>query len=188
MDWKDSIYWDGTWLKDMKLFEILFEGDVYRLDSQRIKSFKDSLRTYAHSPDWTESGISGEDEEVPEGMQKSKVLFAVGSMKDVVPYMAPRDMPRIWTEDTLYFNKDDERGLRDHSAWLSVFDGDRFNYMADSNEYVSDNPGDPIKQTEIKDAVGFMEANGYRVEFVDDVGEKAKEFDEQGIEYNAEGL
>ncbi len=172
----------------MKLWEILFESDVYRLDSQRIKSFKDSLRTYAHSPDWTESGISGEDEEVPEGMQRSKVLFAAGDMKDVVPYMAPRDLPRIWTEDTLYFNKGDERGLRGHSAWLSVFDGDRFKYMANSNEYVSDNPGDPIKQMQVKDAIGFMEANGYRVEFVDNVGEKAAELDEDGIEYNAEGI
>jgi hypothetical protein len=172
----------------MKLSEILFESDVYRLDSSKIKDFSLGLRTYTHSPDWTESGLSGEDEEVPEGMQKSKVLFAVGDTQDVAPYMAPRDLPRIWTSDTIYFNKGDERSLRDHSAWLSMFDGDRFKYMSDSNEYVSDAPGKPLKQTQITDSVGFMEANGYKVKFVDDVIEQAKEFDEQGIEYNAEGL
>jgi len=172
----------------MKLSKILFESDVYRLDSKRIENFKGSLRTYTHSPDWTESGLSSEDEEIPEGMQQSKVLFAVGNMKDVAPYMAPRDIPRLWTDDTLYFNKSDESDLRNHRAWLSVFDSDRFNYMANSNEYVSSDPGDPIKQTEIKDAVSFMETNGYGVEFVDDVVKKAKDFDQQGIEYNAEVL
>jgi hypothetical protein len=34
----------------MKLSEILFESDVYRLDSDKIKSFGGSLRTYHHSP------------------------------------------------------------------------------------------------------------------------------------------
>lgn len=172
----------------MKLSKILFESDVYRLDSKRIENFKGSLRTYTHSPDWTESGLSSEDEEIPEGMQQSKVLFAVGSRRDVAPYMAPRDIPRLWTDDTLYFNKSDESDLRNHRAWLSVFDGDRFKYMADSNEYVSSEPGSPIEQTQINDAVGFMEANGYLVKFVDDVVKKAEELDEYGIEYNSEGL
>lgn len=172
----------------MKLSEILFESDVYRLDSDKIKSFGSSLRTYHHSPDWTESGLAGEHEEVPEGMHKSKVLFAVGDKRNVVPYMAPRDVSRIWTDDTLYFNKSDKDRLRAHKAWLSVFDGDDFRYLEDSNEYVSLNPRDPIKQEQITDAVGFMEQNGYDVEFVDDVAEKAAELDQQGIGYNAEGL
>jgi hypothetical protein len=172
----------------MKLSKILFESDVYRLDSDKIKSFGSSLRTYHHSPDWMESGLAGEHEEVPEGMMKSKVLFAVGDKRDVVPYMAPRDASRIWTDDTLYFNKSDERAVRSHKAWLSVFDGDDFRYLEDSNEYVSSNPKEPTKQDQITDAVGFMEQNGYKVEFVDDVVEKAEEFDETGVEYNAEGL
>mgnify|MGYP006289609363 CR=1 FL=1 len=173
----------------MKLSKILFESDVYRLDSSRIKGFGSSLRTYHHSLDWTESGVAGEEEEVPEGMHKTKALFAVGDKKDVVPYMAPRDASRLWTDDNvLYFNKSDERAVRSHKAWLSTFDGNDFKYLQDSNEYVSSSPKEPIKQEQITDAVGFMEANGYKVEFVDSVADKAKELDEQGISYNAEGL
>jgi len=170
------------------LYEILFESEVYRLDSDKIKSFGGSLRTYRHSPDWTESGLAGEHEEVPEGMMQSKVLFAVGNKSDVAPYMAPRDVSRIWTDDTLYFNKSDKDRLRAHKAWLSVFDGDDFRYLADSNEYVSSNPRDPIKQEQITDAIRFMEQNGYDVEFVDDVADMAKELDKSDINYNAEGL
>lgn len=169
------------------LTEILFESDVYRLDSDKIKSFGDSLRTYHHSPDWTESGLAGENEEALEGMMQSKVLFAVGSKREVAPYMAPRDLPRIWTPTVLYFNKSDEGALRGHSAWLSVFDGDRFNHMESSGEHVSSDPGNPLNQERITDAVGFMEANGFKVEFVADVGEKASHLDLEGIEYNAEG-
>ena len=172
----------------MKIWEILFESDVYRLDSDKIKSFGGSLRTYHHSPDWTESGLAGEHEEAPEGMMQSKVLFAVGGKKDVAPYMAPRDLPRIWTSTALYFNKSDEGALRGHSAWLSVFDGDRFKHTENSDEYVSSDPGSPLKQERLSDAVGFMEAHGFKVEFVDDVGEKAAHLDEDGIEYNAEGI
>jgi len=172
----------------MKLWDILFESDVYRLDSDKIKSFGGSLRTYHHSPDWTESGLAGEHEEAPEGMMQSKVLFAVGGKKDVAPYMAPRDLPRIWTSTALYFNKSDEGALRGHNAWLSMFDGDRFKHMESSDEYVSSDPGNPLKQERLSDAVSFMESNGFKVEFVDDVGEKASEFDEAGIEYNAEAI
>ena len=141
-----------------------------------------------HQTPETESGLAGEHGEVPEGMMQSKVLFAVGDKRDVVPYMAPREVSRIWTNDTLYFNKSDERAIRNHKAWLSVFDGNDFRYLEDSNEYVSSNPKEPIKQDQITDSVGFMEQNGYKVEFVDDVAEKAKELNEQGIEYNAEGF
>ena len=69
-----------------------------------------------------------------------------------------------------------------------MFDGDRFKHMENSGEYVSSDPGSPLKQERISDAVGFMEAHGFKVEFVDDVGEKAAELDEDGIEYNAEGI
>jgi hypothetical protein len=173
----------------MKLSKILFESDVYRLDSHKIESFGGSLRTYHHSPDWTQSGLSKEDEEVPEGMHKSKVLFAVGDKKDVVPYMAPRDASRLWTDDNIiYFNKSDERAIRNHKAWLSTFDGNDFKYLEDSNEYVSSSPKEPLEQQQITDAVGFIEQNGYKVEFIDSVADKAKEFDEIGVEYNAEGL
>lgn len=173
----------------MKLASILFEGmDVYRLDSQKIKDFGSGLRSYVHSPDWTESGLAGDNEEVPEGMSKSKVLFAAGSKRDVAPYMAPRDLPRIWTPTTLYFNKSHESVLRGHSAWLSVFDGDRFKHMESSDEYVSSDPGKPLKQEQVRDAVGFMESNGFDVEFVENIKEKAREFDKEGVEYNAEGL
>ena len=182
--------YQGCWkgITNMRLLDILFESDVYRLDSDKIKSFGGSLRTYHHSPDWTQSGLAGEHEKVPKGMKKSKVLFAVGDKRDVVPYMAPREVSRIWTDDTLYFNKSDERAIRNHKAWLSTFDGTDFRYLEDSNEYASSNPKEPIKQDQITDAVGFMEQNGYKVEFVDDVVEKAEELDQQGIEYNAEGL
>jgi hypothetical protein len=164
---------------------------VHRIDETKISDFSSEMNTYQHNSDWTESGILKQGETPEKGWKTSIGVFAADS-HNVAPYAAPRNVKWISYDENdkwqLIFDKKDEKKIEENRYVISSFPKERFKYIKTSGEYFSENPGVPVVQNTIKNAVKFMQTHGYNVQFVPDINKHKKELEKNNVEHNAEGF
>lgn len=169
---------------------------VYRIDSELIKNFEDSLKTYYHNDDFT---ISGRDD-FPESTGSIKgvythnrlftALYATGGSegsRQKTRYVAQYSpgKPTVW------FDSDDIDRIKKNKSWLTVFNGNNFVKLP-SGEYFSDHPGKPIKQIEINNPLPYIKDRGWQIKIVNNLKpilDKLKKLAKNNnIKYGAEGI
>ena len=83
----------------MKTFGQWVENQfLYRIDKDQIQDFSKDIKSYHHTPDWSQSGTF---EENPPNLEKTIGLFA-GDLKNVVPYAVPRAVISFVPDARLY--------------------------------------------------------------------------------------
>ena len=167
------------------------EGNlVYRLDNEKIENFKENLRTYEHSPDWTTSGAILQNQNPREGFHKSTGLFA-GDLKAIAPYASPRGTSFLKYDNVIVFNKKDENKIMSHKSYLTSFNKNIFTKLEHSNEWFA-NDKNEIKvkeQKEIINPIEFMKKQGFEVRFVSNLKKEKKRLEnDEGKQVDSEGI
>ena len=166
---------------------------VTRIDSKPIKDFGTGLQTYYHTPDWSQSGQFPAGEKIPKkfsgkvtglyaGDPHFTALYATGNANQT-KYVAKYSPG----QPIVYFDRKDIPRIRKHRSYLSVFDAKNFKKMP-SGEYFSENPGNPIEQTEITDPFQYMRDQGWEWKIVDDLTVVLKKLKKEKAKYGAEGM
>ena len=163
---------------------------VYRLDNEKIKDFKENLRTYEHSPDWTISGAILQNQNPREGFHKSTGLFA-GDLKAIAPYASPRGTSFLKYDNVIVFNKKDENKIMSHKSYLTSFKKNIFTKLEYSNEWFA-NDKNKIKvkeQKEIINPIKFMKKQGFEVRFVSNLKKEKKRLEkDERKQVDSEGI
>ena len=174
---------------------------VTRIDSQPIKDFASNLRSYKHTPDWSQSGLETDDDSYWQAKKinpmTTKGLFA-GDPRRTALYATGNAHETRYVEFTqngqpiVYFDKKDLPKIRQRQAWLSVFDAANFRKLP-TGEWFSDNPGQPIKQQQIKDPFQYIRDQGWVIRVTDNLEktfDQVKKLHQQGkiAQYGAEGM
>jgi hypothetical protein len=174
---------------------------VTRIDSQEIKDFGSNLKNYKHTDDWSQSGIdTGDDSYWQKKNLKTnatKGLFA-GDPHRTALYATGNAHETRYVEFTqngqpiVYFDKKDLPKMRGRKTYLTVFDAVNFRELP-TGEYFSENPGTPLKQTEITDPFKYIADQGWIVRVTDDldkVFKQVKNMHKAGkiAHYGAEGM
>ena len=166
---------------------------VTRIDSKPIKDFGTGLQTYYHTPDWSQSGQFPDGEKIPKkfsgkvtglyaGDPHFTALYATGNANQT-RYVAKYSPG----QPIVYLDRKDIPRIRKHRSYLSVFDATNFKKMP-SGEYFSENPGNPIEQTEITDPFQYMRDQGWEWKIVDDLTAVLKKLKKEKAKYGAEGM
>ena len=169
---------------------------VYRIDSEHIKDFEKSLKTYYHNKDFTISGRKDFEDSVDEikGVYAADLLFtalySTGSSEGdhktrYVAIYGPG-------QPVVYFSNKDRDRIKNNISWLTVFDADNF-FKLPSGEYFSEKPGAPVKQFKITDPFAYIKKRGWRIEFVEDLKQilklvVKKSKINQNLKFGAEGM
>lgn len=169
---------------------------VYRIDSEHIKDFEKSLKTYYHNKDFTISGRKDFEDSVDEikGVYAADLLFtalySTGSSEGdhktrYVAIYGPG-------QPIVYFSNKDRDRIKNNISWLTVFDADNF-FKLPSGEYFSKNPGAPVKQFKITDPFAYIKKRGWRIKFVEDLKQILKQVvkkskTNQDLKFGAEGM
>ena len=178
----------------MKTFHEWLENRLFRIDPERRNFSIQSLGNYAFVRDG--SGRIDDPNNLPswaKGGQIKRGLFA-GEYSQVLSYMIPRNIPYIVAETgsrpTLYINKKDLQTIQAYRPWISSFNRNLFSNTGKEGreEYFSDQPSQPLKQTQMKKDPMSMLKKNYDIQLVDDVALVRKRLDIQGSKYEAEGL
>ena len=170
---------------------------IHRIDQQPIQDFGKRMKSYNHTPDWTQSGQAqtghrGTNRRIAPGMQRSKGLFG-GDKHTVSSYSGPRHVPWVQHYDAkgqshMTFAKHDEQSVRNHRPVLSSFKKSAFQQLPNGNEHFSSNPGAFVHQRIIHDPVKFMQQSGHQVHFTNNLGRHFKKIQASGLQHGAEGL
>ena len=169
------------------------DNTVTRIDSKPIKDFGVGLQTYYHTPDWSQSGQFPAGEKIPKkfsgkvtglyaGDPHFTALYATGNANQT-RYVAKYSPG----QPIVYLDRKDVPRIRKHHSYLSVFDATNFKKMP-SGEYFSENPGNPIEQTEITDPFQYMRDQGWEWKIVDDLKSVLKKLKKEKAKYGAEGM
>jgi D-alanyl-D-alanine carboxypeptidase/Mannosyl-glycoprotein endo-beta-N-acetylglucosaminidase len=168
---------------------------VYRVDSgKRITNYSKNMNTYYHNDDFTESGsywegATGSFQGVYAHPKLQHVaLYATGSSKTTRYVAVYNSEPPV-----VYFDEKDTQKLKSNKSILSAFDVKNGNWReVPSGEYISEDPGKPVWQKQIKDPIAFIEDQGWQVEFVDDLSAKLGEVQARAkgtnLKFGAEGV
>ena len=177
----------------MKSFKEMFyenrsDEEVHRIDGENISDFSSSMRTYHHTPDWGQSWpASGR---APKGHKKSTGLFA-GEAHTAAQYSVPKatKYTQHWDDkgSVLTFDQKDKEKIQKHRPVLSTFKKSRFKRL-DTGEHFSENPGQPVRQTTIKNPIRFMQQQGHRVQFVSNIEDHKKSLEKNNIHHDSQGL
>lgn len=174
---------------------------VTRIDSKPIKDFATNLKAYKHTDDWSQSGIdTGDDSYWKKKNLKvntTKGLYA-GDPQRTALYATGNAHETRYVEFKLdgqpivYFDKKDLPKIRSRKTYLSVFDASNFKKLP-TGEYFSDNPGEPLKQTEIKDPFQYIASQGWIIRTTDNIEkvfDQVKNMHKAGKipHYGAEGM
>jgi hypothetical protein len=166
-------------LKDLIYINESNEDDeyVYRFDDKKIKDFNKKIKSYYHNSDWTNSYAISAKSKLEEGYSKAIGLFA-GRKKIIAPYAAPRGLQflkySLEGKDYIIFNEKDENIINNHQTYLTKFDKKDFIELIKSNQFFYNKKNEQpeikyISQEIINDPIKFMEDQGYKVNFVDDL-------------------
>ena len=174
---------------------------VTRIDSKPITDFASNLKAYKHTDDWSQSGIdTGDDSYWTKKKLKvntTKGLFA-GEPHRTALYATGNAHETRYVEFTqdgqpiVYFDKKDLPAMRSRKTYLTVFDASNFRQLP-TGEWFSENPGKPIKQTEIGDPFKYIADQGWIVRITDDLNKvfkQVKKMHRAGkiSHYGAEGM
>jgi hypothetical protein len=178
---------------------------VTRIDSRPIRDFTSNLKAYKHTDDWRQSGVdTGDDSYWKKNNLKTnttKGLFA-GDPHRTALYATGNAHETRYVEFTqngqpvVYFDKKDLPKIRSRKTYLTVFDAANFKRLP-TGEYFSNNPGQPLSQTEISDPFQYITDHGWVIRFTDDLNKvfrkvkamhKANEIPQYGAEGMAEGV
>ncbi len=156
---------------------------VTRIDSKPITDFASGLKAYKHTDDWSQSGIdTGNDSYWRKNnlqVQTTKGLFA-GDPKRTALYATGNAHETRYVEFTqdgksyVYFDVKDVPKFKNRKTYLSVFDAKNFRKLP-TGEYFSDNPGEPIKQTEITNPFEYIKQQGWNVRVTNDLNKVFKQ-------------
>ncbi len=156
---------------------------VTRIDSKPITGFASQLKAYKHTDDWSQSGIdTGDDSYWRKNnlqVQTTKGLFA-GDPKRTALYATGNAHETRYVEFTqdgksyVYFDAKDVPKFKNRKTYLSVFDAKNFRKLP-TGEYFSDNPGEPIKQTEITNPFEYIKQQGWNVRVTNDLNKVFKQ-------------
>jgi hypothetical protein len=178
---------------------------VTRIDSQEIKDFGSNLKNYKHTDDWSQSGIdTGDDSYWQKKNLKTnatKGLFA-GDPHRTALYATGNAHETRYVEFTrngqpvVYFDQKDLPKMRGRKTYLTVFDAANFRKLP-TGEYFSENPGTPLKQTEISDPFQYIASQGWIVRVTHNLNKvfnqvqsmhKTGKIQQYGAEGMAEGI
>jgi hypothetical protein len=174
---------------------------VTRIDSKPITDFGSNLKSYKHTDDWSQSGIdTGDDSYWQKRNIKPKVskgLYA-GEPHRTALYATGNAHETRYVEFTqngqpiVYFDRKDLPKMRARKTYLTVFDAANFKKLP-TGEYFSDNPGQPIKQTEIGDPFQYIASQGWIVRVTDNLDKVFKQVQAMHktgkiAQYGAEGM
>jgi hypothetical protein len=178
---------------------------VTRIDSQKIKDFGSNLKNYKHTDDWSQSGIdTGDDSYWQKKNLKTnatKGLFA-GDPHRTALYATGNAHETRYVEFTrngqpvVYFDQKDLPKMRGRKTYLTVFDAANFRKLP-TGEYFSENPGTPLKQTEISDPFQYIASQGWIVRVTSNLNKvfnqvqsmhKTGKIQQYGAEGMAEGI
>jgi hypothetical protein len=178
---------------------------VTRIDSQKIKDFGSNLKNYKHTDDWSQSGIdTGDDSYWQKKNLKTnatKGLFA-GDPHRTALYATGNAHETRYVEFTrngqpvVYFDQKDLPKMRGRKTYLTVFDAANFRKLP-TGEYFSENPGTPLKQTEISDPFQYIASQGWIVRVTHNLNKvfnqvqsmhKTGKIQQYGAEGMAEGI
>jgi GNAT superfamily N-acetyltransferase len=192
----------GFWAKhrpEQNVWEHIAEQSyVTRIDSRPIADFSQGMQTYYHTADFSRSGQFDKDTPVPKeytgkmtgvyaGDPTFTALYATGNANQT-RYVAKYGPG----QPIVYFDRKDVPAMRARRTYLTVFDGSRFKRLP-TGEYFSDNPGQPIKQQEIKDPFQYIKDRGWEFRIVDDLPAVLKQLQQQNkkdpsVRFGAEGM
>jgi hypothetical protein len=174
---------------------------VTRIDSQRITDFGSNLKNYKHTDDWSQSGIdTGDDSYWQKKNLKTnatKGLFA-GDPHRTALYATGNAHETRYVEFTqngqpvVYFDQKDLPAMRSRKTYVTVFDAANFKKLP-TGEYFSENPGQPLTQTEISDPFQYIASQGWIVRVAPDLNKVFKQVQymhQNGKiqQYGAEGM
>ncbi len=174
---------------------------VTRIDSKPITDFASNLKSYKHTDDWSQSGIdTGDDSYWQKRNIKTKVtkgLYA-GDPHRTALYATGNAHETRYVEFTqngqpiVYFDRKDLPKMRARKTYLTVFNAANFKKLP-TGEYFSDNPGQPIKQTEIGDPFQYIANQGWIVRTTDNLDKVLKQVQAMHkagkiSQYGAEGM
>jgi len=174
---------------------------VTRIDSKPITDFASNLKSYKHTDDWSQSGIdTGDDSYWQKRNIKPKVtkgLYA-GDPHRTALYATGNAHETRYVEFTqngqpiVYFDRKDLPKMRARKTYLTVFNAANFKKLP-TGEYFSDNPGQPIKQTEIGDPFQYIANQGWIVRTTDNLDKVLKQVQAMHkagkiSQYGAEGM
>jgi hypothetical protein len=180
----------------MRAHEFLNESatnTVTRIDSRPIGDFSKNMQTYYHTDDYSSSGQYNKDTPVPKeytgkmtgvyaGTPLFTALYATGNAHQT-RYVAKYSPG----QPIVYFDRKDVPRLKSNHAYLTVFDAANFKKLP-TGEYFSNNPGKPIKQTSIADPFGYIESQGWQIEYSDDLAAELKRLQDEGVKFGSEGM
>jgi hypothetical protein len=174
---------------------------VTRIDSKPITDFNSNLKSYKHTDDWSQSGIdTGDDSywqkrnitpKVTKGLYAGEphrtALYATGNAHETRYVEFTQNGQPI-----VYFDRKDLPKMRARKTYLTVFDAASFKKLP-TGEYFSDNPGQPIKQTEIGDPFQYIASQGWIVRVTDNLDKVFKQVQAMHkagkiAQYGAEGM
>jgi hypothetical protein len=174
---------------------------VTRIDSKPITDFVTNLKAYKHTDDWKQSGLdTGDDSYWQKKNIKpntTKGLFAGDPHRTALYATGNAHETRYveFIEDgqpIVYFDKKDLPRIRGRKAYLTVFDAATFKKLP-TGEYFSDNPGQPLKQTEISDPFAYITQQGWIIRITNDLAGEFKRIQDLHTageipHYGAEGM
>ena len=200
----DKLYSHMDMLKDRQL-SLDESGNqlktVTRIDSRPIRDFNSNLKAYKHTDDWRQSGVdNGDDSYWKKNNLKTnttKGLFA-GDPHRTALYATGNAHETRYVEfmqdgqPIVYFDKKDLPKIRSRKTYLTVFDAANFKKLP-TGEYFSNNPGQPLSQTEIGDPFQYITDHGWVIRFTDDLNKvfrkvKAMHKANKIPQYGAEGM
>ena len=174
---------------------------VTRIDSKPITDFVSSLKAYKHTDDWSQSGVdTGDDSYWKKKNLKTnttKGLFA-GDPHRTALYATGNAHETRYVEFTqngqpvVYFDQKDLPAMRSRKTYLTVFDAANFKKLP-TGEYFSENPGQPLTQTEISDPFQYIASQGWIVRVTPDLNKVFKQVqymhqNRKIQQYGAEGM
>ena len=195
-------YTGPAWVGYGATYQSLSEGaTVTRIDSKPIIDFSSGLKAYKHTDDWSQSGVDTGDDSYWKNKNiktnTTKGLFA-GDPRRTALYATGNAHETRYVEFTqdgqpiVYFDKKDLPAMRSRKTYLTVFDASNFRQLP-TGEWFSENPGKPIKQTEIGDPFKYIANQGWIVRITDDLNKvfkQVKKMHQAGkiAQYGAEGM
>jgi hypothetical protein len=176
---------------------------LHRFDAKLIRSpqtnFSTNQNTYYNTPDHSESGPYPNSGRRPSRVRNKVSTATYAALpQQAARYAAPRDVPHVTHIDPesghriITFEKSAEEHIKKHRPVLSVWN-DRDAHKAKFKnttgaEFRSDTPGRPTSQRIISDPIRHLEKHGYKINFVDDIEDHAKELHKKGIDYEADDV
>lgn len=164
-----------------------------------LKESKDTNYVYHNSPDpdisifipkkiwrnedWSESG----NIENPYFVEEN-VVFAIDKNKSVF-YCLPRHTKRILILEnkTFLLPKNEKEQIKNHSWTEYKFSKKKFEEVP-TGEWISKKSVEPVGKKTYSDPIKYIQKNGYKIKWVENIEEEADKLQQQNIIFDSENL